>query len=313
MHRQDVDRHRPGDQDLPAGASAHHHRVPLCGRGCPRCCHIHYSNPYSEMSGDDVGFSEGMDRQSAEYFREQLAAHKKRIEEQAIHLRRLSIEDALTGLYNRNKYQQDLGDCRKQPRKTAGDRVFRPERAQDGSTTSGDTMRAMSCCAAQRSTSAGSSPIRRTASAETSSWRWNGRSDEEKLPYGGGRPAQRDGARRHQLRGGPVLAGQRRCAGAVPASGQTHVPRKAAVLPIKRKSARGENRKNSPAPLCRLWRGPARIQGGPFLFYAAGGYTISMIKEGETVHNELTRKDLELMRRSWTSGASTCAPSCWRK
>ena len=88
--------------------------------GVPRCCHIHYSNPYSEMSGDDVGFSEGMDRQSSEYFREQLAAHKKRIEEQAVHLWRLSIEDALTGLYNRNKFQQDLGNCQKQPGRQLG-------------------------------------------------------------------------------------------------------------------------------------------------------------------------------------------------
>lgn len=76
--------------------------------GAARCCHIHISNPYSEMTEDDVGFPKNMAQQSYEYLQEQILAQKKQIEAQAAMLWRTSFEDALTGLYNRNKYNEDL-------------------------------------------------------------------------------------------------------------------------------------------------------------------------------------------------------------
>ncbi len=76
----------------------------------PVCCHIHISNPYSEMDTDDVGFPGKLARQSYQYLQEQLAAQERQLEEQTILLRRLSFEDTLTGLYNRNKFSQLLQD-----------------------------------------------------------------------------------------------------------------------------------------------------------------------------------------------------------
>ena len=76
----------------------------------PTCCHIHISNPYSEMSAEDVGFPGKLARQSYQYLQEQLAAQERQLEEQTILLRRLSFEDTLTGLYNRNKFSQLLQD-----------------------------------------------------------------------------------------------------------------------------------------------------------------------------------------------------------
>ena len=64
-----------------------------------RCCHIHISNPYGEMADDDVGFPTKMARQSYEYLQERVAA-------QTSALRRMSYEDTLTGLFNRNKFNQ---------------------------------------------------------------------------------------------------------------------------------------------------------------------------------------------------------------
>ena len=74
----------------------------------PRCCHIHISNPYSEMSSEDVGFPTGMARQSYEYLQEQLACQTRKIEEQTAQLARLSYEDSLTGLFNRNRFNEEL-------------------------------------------------------------------------------------------------------------------------------------------------------------------------------------------------------------
>ena len=67
--------------------------------GAPRCRHIHISNPYGEMVEDDVGFPTRMAQQSYLYLQEQLAA-------QTALLLRMSYEDSLTGLYNRNKYNE---------------------------------------------------------------------------------------------------------------------------------------------------------------------------------------------------------------
>ena len=73
-----------------------------------RCCHIHVSNPYDEMVEDDIGFPVKMAQQSYQYLQERVAEQKKKIAEQTQELKRLSYEDSLTGLYNRNKFNQDL-------------------------------------------------------------------------------------------------------------------------------------------------------------------------------------------------------------
>lgn len=88
-----------------------HQRITTAFRwtdGVPRCCHIHISNPYIEMTEDDVGFPTKMARQSYQYLQEQIEAQKKLLEAQTALLQRMSYEDALTGLYNRNKYSQAL-------------------------------------------------------------------------------------------------------------------------------------------------------------------------------------------------------------
>ncbi len=55
--------------------------------GAPRCCHIHISNPYSEMTEQDVGFPQGMAQQSADYLHEQLELQKKQLIAQTAELR----------------------------------------------------------------------------------------------------------------------------------------------------------------------------------------------------------------------------------
>lgn len=74
----------------------------------PVCCHIHISNPYGEMTEEDIGFPTKMAQQSIQYLKEQIAVQKAQIEKQTEVLRRLSYEDTLTGLYNRNKFDQVL-------------------------------------------------------------------------------------------------------------------------------------------------------------------------------------------------------------
>lgn len=71
-----------------------------------RCCHIHISNPYDDMVEDDIGFPVKMAQQSYQYLQEQIKAQKTLLSAQTIALERLSYEDALTGLYNRNKFNQ---------------------------------------------------------------------------------------------------------------------------------------------------------------------------------------------------------------
>lgn len=72
------------------------------------CSHIHISNPYSEMNDTDVGFPTQMANRSREYLREQIAAQKKLIDRQTQRLIQLSFRDTMTGLYNRNKFNQIL-------------------------------------------------------------------------------------------------------------------------------------------------------------------------------------------------------------
>ena len=73
-----------------------------------RCCHIHISNPYGEMAEDDIGFPTKMAKQSYQYLQEQISAQKAQISAQTAALQRMSYEDTLTGLYNRNKFNQAL-------------------------------------------------------------------------------------------------------------------------------------------------------------------------------------------------------------
>lgn len=72
--------------------------------GRPLCCHIHVSNPYAEMSEEDVGFPTKMARQSFQYLQEQIQAQRRQIRQQTAALRRMSYEDSLTGVYNRNRF-----------------------------------------------------------------------------------------------------------------------------------------------------------------------------------------------------------------
>lgn len=72
------------------------------------CCHIHISNPYSEMHEEDVGFPTQMGEQSCQYMQESIEKHKKQLEAETRMLERMSFEDLLTGLFNRNKYHQSI-------------------------------------------------------------------------------------------------------------------------------------------------------------------------------------------------------------
>ena len=72
----------------------------------PRCCHIHLSNPYTEMMEDDIGFPERMSLESRRYLQEQIEEQKKKIEEQSASILKMHFEDLSTGLYNRNKFNQ---------------------------------------------------------------------------------------------------------------------------------------------------------------------------------------------------------------
>lgn len=75
-----------------------------------RCCHIHISNPYSEMTKEDVGFPTQMGQQMYEYLNYCLDEYKKKINEQTKILKKLSFEDSLTGLFNRNKFNHVIQD-----------------------------------------------------------------------------------------------------------------------------------------------------------------------------------------------------------
>lgn len=71
-----------------------------------QCCHIHNSNPYQEMVEGDIGFPTKMAKQSYEYLQEQIRVQREQIAAQTMELQRMSYEDSLTGLYNRNKFNQ---------------------------------------------------------------------------------------------------------------------------------------------------------------------------------------------------------------
>lgn len=86
-----------------------HQRVSMVFRwreGQLRCCHIHISNPYGEMAEGDVGFPVKLAQQSYQYLMERLKAQEEASALQTEELIRMSYEDALTGVYNRNKYNE---------------------------------------------------------------------------------------------------------------------------------------------------------------------------------------------------------------
>ena len=62
-----------------------HQRVTMVFRWTaqgPRCCHLHLSNPYSEMDASDSGFPEKMAEESRRYLQEQIELQKRKIAEQ---------------------------------------------------------------------------------------------------------------------------------------------------------------------------------------------------------------------------------------
>ena len=74
-----------------------HQRVAMVFRaveGTLRCCHIHISNPYAEMTEGDVGFPTRVARQTYEYLQQCVEEQKKRIAEQTAELR--SIYDTVS-------------------------------------------------------------------------------------------------------------------------------------------------------------------------------------------------------------------------
>lgn len=75
-----------------------------------RCCHIHISNPYDDMDKVDIGFPTKMAKQSYQYMQEQIEKQKLLLAEQTAMLQRMSYEDSLTGLFNRNKFNQVLNE-----------------------------------------------------------------------------------------------------------------------------------------------------------------------------------------------------------
>lgn len=70
-----------------------------------RIYHMHVSNPWSQVSGNEI-FPDQISQQTYEYLQECIDAQKKQIETQTAILERLSFEDDLTKLYNRNKFIQ---------------------------------------------------------------------------------------------------------------------------------------------------------------------------------------------------------------
>lgn len=74
----------------------------------PRCCHVHISNPYTEMAQQEVGFPLQMGQHTYEYLHRCINEEKKKLKEEIEVLQRMSFEDLLTGLFNQNKFHQTM-------------------------------------------------------------------------------------------------------------------------------------------------------------------------------------------------------------
>lgn len=92
--------------------------------GEPRCCHIHASNPYAEMLEGDKGFPHQIGQQSYEYLTQCIEEQKRKIEAQTELLHRMSFEDSLTGLFNRNRFNHDIDICQCQSKSQLGVACF---------------------------------------------------------------------------------------------------------------------------------------------------------------------------------------------
>lgn len=104
-----------------------HQRVTMIFRrreGQLLCCHIHISNPYEEMVEDEIGFPLKMARQSYQYLQEQIEEQKKQIASQTAQLKRMGYEDALTGLYNRHKFNELIDNAPRTKRTRLGVACF---------------------------------------------------------------------------------------------------------------------------------------------------------------------------------------------
>ena len=90
----------------------------------PWCCHLHVSNPYSEMVEGEVGFPAKMGQLSYQYLQEQIDAQSARIQSQTAILKRVLLRDSLTGMYNRHKFNQVLSNLQRHVDKPLGIAYF---------------------------------------------------------------------------------------------------------------------------------------------------------------------------------------------
>lgn len=88
-----------------------------------RLYHMHVSNLWSQLAEGEV-FPAEVSRQTYEYLQECIVEQKKQIERQTAMLERLSFEDTLTGLFNRNKFNQMVEYYQNNPPKQLGVACF---------------------------------------------------------------------------------------------------------------------------------------------------------------------------------------------
>lgn len=139
------------------------------GEGAPSCCHIHISNPYQEMTQGDQGFPVKMAWESYRYLQEQIEKQKEQIQAQTEILLRMSYEDTLTGVYNRNKFNQVMEPAWSENKTRLGWPIL-ISMASRGSTTARDTAWGIDSSAARRNSCGRFSKKRPTVQVGTSLW-----------------------------------------------------------------------------------------------------------------------------------------------
>ena len=178
----------------------------------PRCCHIHISNPYSEMAEDEIVFPHKMGEHSYQYLQEQLTAQAKRIQSQTAMLKKILLRDSLTGMFNRHKFNQALTALQRHSDAPLGIAYFDLNGLKQVNDRQGHN--------------AGDRLLLRAAAGIGG---YHGRVILLSSRQSG---VEIHGGRWHQLLGGLVLAGRaRRRGGAVQRSRPPDVPRKEAALP----------------------------------------------------------------------------------